>query len=92
MIKHIHFTRIVNESNKKYGFAVTDDNENIYIPGPVVAMSELTQEDIGYRERADVIPDPSGRTDFIVTTILEDESRECAALREEVERLRSPTT
>lgn len=89
MIANIHLTRIVNESDKKYGFGLMDDGTNVYIPGAAIVAFGLDEEDVGFRERAALIPDPSGKTAYIVTTFLEDESTECAALREDIEELQA---
>jgi len=88
MLAHVHLTRVVNEPDKKYGFGLLDDGTDVYIPGAAISSFDMSIDDVGGREKAALIPDPSNRTGYIVTTFLDDDSKECAELRDEVERLR----
>jgi hypothetical protein len=88
MITHIYLTRIVNDANKKYGFGMTEDSLNVYIPGKAIEDFGLEIDDVGSKEKVALMEDPSGKTSFIVLTFLDDDSRECAALRDEVDRLK----
>jgi hypothetical protein len=88
MLNYIYITRIVNDANKKYGFGITDDSLNVYIPGKAIENFGLEIEDVGSREKVALMADPSGKTSFIVLAFLDDDSRECADLRDEVERLK----
>jgi hypothetical protein len=88
MITYIYITRIVNDATKKYGFGMTEDSLNVYIPGKAIENFGLQIDDVGSREKVALMEDPSGKTSFIVLTFLDDDSRECADLRDEVERLK----
>lgn len=86
MICEVYFTRIVNTSEKKYGFCGTPDGKDGYIPGHIVEQFDLTEDDVGTKNTVNIIDDPHGKVDFLVTTMLVDESALIAA-KAELERL-----
>lgn len=86
MICEVYFTRIVNNSEKKYGFCGTPDGRDGYIAGHIVEQFDLTEDDVGTKNMVNIIDDPQGKVDFVVTTMLVDESALTSA-KAEIERL-----
>jgi hypothetical protein len=91
MIKHVYITRINNEPGKKqYGFGVTTENENVYIPGFVVDNFDLSEDDVGTKNMMSVMDDDKDKTDYVVTALLVEDSALQAAYewqKSEIERL-----
>jgi len=91
MIKDVYITRINNEPGRKqYGFGITPEEENVYIPGFVVDNFDLTEDDLGTRNRMSLMDDEKDRTDFVATAILVEDSALQQAhewAKEEIERL-----
>lgn len=92
MIKHVYLTRINNEPGKKqYGFGVTTDDKNVYIPGFVVDNFELDENDVGTKNLMSVLEDEKDRTDYVATALLIEDSALQQAYewsKSEIERLR----
>jgi len=73
MIKNIYFTRIEN-GDKSYGFGITEENEQVYIPGYVVEAFDLTSDDTGTKNKVALVEDKTGKTAFAVTAVLIEDS------------------
>lgn len=86
MICEVYFTRIMNTDEKKYGFCGTPDGRDGYIPGHLVEQFDLDESDVGTKNMVNIIDDPQGKVDFVVTTLLIDEDALTAA-KAEVSRL-----
>ena len=89
MIKNVYFTRIEN-GDKRYGFGITEDNEQVYIPGFVVESFDLTADDIGTKNKVALTEDKTGKTDFSVSAVLTEDSALQQAYewqKDEIERL-----
>lgn len=89
MIKNVYFTRIEN-GEKCYGFGITEDDEQVYIPGFVVENFDLTSDDIGTKNKVALTEDKTGKTDFSVSAILTEDSALQQAYewqKDEIERL-----
>ena len=91
MIKEVYITRINNEENgRQFGFGITEDNENIYLPGFVVDNFDLSENDVGTKNKMSVMDDEKGNLDFVATAILIEDSALQSAyewMKEELERL-----
>lgn len=91
-IAEVYISRIVNTEAKKYGFGITDDGENVYIPARVVCDFELTEDDLGTRNKCIIMEADDERNGWhVATLIVEDDAitQQNTMLREEVERLES---
>lgn len=88
-IAHIYFTRIVNNDEKKYGFALTDESESVYIPGRVIEDFDLSEDDVGTKNKAALMDEGEGL--LCLTLLIEDSALEQAhlALQDEVGRLQA---
>jgi len=92
MIIEAYFTRIVSGGEKMYGFAETVNGEVIYIPARCVEEFDLTEDDVGTRNKMAVIENEKDGTGYVCTTLLIEDSALQQAyhmLKEEVERLHS---
>lgn len=90
-IVDIYITRIVNTVEKKYGFGLTADNQtSVYIPARVVEDFDLTEDDLGTRNKVIIMEADDNRNGWHVATMVVEDSaiqQQNAMLREEVERL-----
>lgn len=91
MIKSVYLTRINNDPGKsQFGFGITEDDEVVYLPGFVVDNFDLTEDDIGTKNKMSVMPDTKAKADFVATAILIEDSAMQQAYewaKEEIERL-----
>ena len=89
MIQNVYFTRIVN-GDKCYGFGVTEDGKQVYLPGHMVENFDLTVDDVGTKNKMALSEDPAGKVDYMgVAVLIEDSALQQAYewAKEEVERL-----
>lgn len=89
MISYVYLTRIVND-DKCYGFGVTEDGKQVYVPGQVVENFDLTVDDVGTKNKMALIDDVAGKTDYAAVAILIEDSAIQQAYewaKEEIERL-----
>jgi hypothetical protein len=91
MIKNVYITRITN-GEKQYGFGVTEDDEQVYIPGSIVALFELGEDDIGTKNKMSLIDDKSEKdtAKYVAVALLVEDSALQQAYewaKEEIERL-----
>lgn len=93
MIKDVYITRIDNiPGERQFGFGVTTDDKEVYIPGFVVDNFDLSEDDIGTKNKMAVMPDTREKADFVVTAVLVEDSALHQAYewaKEEIERLQS---
>ena len=93
MIKDVYITRIDNiPGERQFGFGVTTDDKEVYIPGFVVDNFDLSEDDIGTKNKMAVMPDTREKADFVVTAVLVEDSALDQAYewaKEEIERLQS---
>jgi hypothetical protein len=92
MIRHVYITRIKDEGdgNRKFGFGVTDDEQQVYIPGQVVTSFDLSEDDVGTKNKMYLAEDAKGRTDLVCHAILIEDSALQQAYEwavDEIERL-----
>lgn len=91
MIKDVYITRINNEPGKsQFGFGITPQNEVVYLTGFVVDNFDLTEEDMGTKNKMSVLPDTKDKADFVATAVLTEDSALQQAYewaKEEIERL-----
>lgn len=91
MIKEVYITRINNEEGgRQFGFGITETEENVYLPGFVVDNFNLTEDDLGTKNKMSLMGDEKGKTDFVATAILVEDSALQSAyewMKEELERL-----
>jgi ribosomal protein S1 len=90
-IVDIYISRIVNTKEKKYGFAVTSDGLNAYIPARVVEDFDLTEDDLGTCNRVIIMEADDDRNGWHVATFVVEDSaiqQQNTILREEVELLK----
>ena len=80
-IEHIYITRVVNAERKKYAFGITEDNETAYIPGRVVEDFDLTEDDVGTKNKVALLRDSNQSADWIVATLLIEDSAEVNRLK-----------
>lgn len=80
-IEHIYITRVVNADRKKYAFGITEENETAYIPGRVVEDFDLTEDDVGTKNKVALLRDDKQSADWIVATLLIEESAEVNRLK-----------
>lgn len=89
-IVDIYISRIVNTKEKKYGFAVTSDGLNAYIPARVVEDFDLTEDDLGTCNRVIIMESDDDRNGWHVATFVVEDSamqQRNATLQEELIRL-----
>jgi len=89
MIKNVYITRI-NNGDKSFGFGVTEDDEQVYLPGHLVETFDLSVDDIGTKNKMTLMPDKTGRTELTAGAILIEDSALHQAYewaKEEIERL-----
>lgn len=91
MIKDVYITRIDNRpGDRQFGFGVTPEDEVVYIPGFVVDNFDLSEDDIGTKNKMSVMPDTKEKADFVATALLIEDSALQQAYewaKDEVERL-----
>jgi len=95
MIIEAYFTRIVSNGEKMYGFAETEDGKVIYIPARCVDEFDLSEEDVGTKNKLAVIEDAEGKGNLVCTTLIVEDSALQQAydmLKDEVERLQELLT
>jgi hypothetical protein len=80
-IQNVYLTRVVNEAAKKYAFGITEDNETAYFPGRVVEDFDLNEDDIGTKNRVALLRDEKQKADWVVTTLLVEDSVEVNRLK-----------
>ena len=91
MIQNVYFTRIVN-GDKCYGFGVTEDGKQVYLPGHMVENFDLTIDDVGTKNKMALAEDPAGKVDYMgVAILIEDSALQQAYewAKEEIERLQA---
>lgn len=89
MIQNVYITR-VNNGDKSFGFGVTEEGKQVYLPGILVENFDLTMDDVGTKNKMALTQDKTGRTDYSATTILIEDSALQQAYewaKEEIERL-----
>lgn len=89
MIQNVYFTRIVN-GEKCYGFGITEDGKQVYIPGHIVENFDLTIDDIGTKNKMALTDDKAGKVDYQAVAILVEDSAVQQAYewaKDEIERL-----
>ena len=94
MIRDVYITRIKDEGegNRKFGFGVTDDEMQVYIPGNIVNNFDLSEDDVGTKNKMYLAEDAKGRTDLVCHALLIEDSALQQAYewaKEEIERLES---
>lgn len=94
MIRDVYITRIKDdgEGERKFGFGVTEDELNVYIPARVIMMFDLTTDDVGTKNKMHLEEDRKGKTDFVAQALLIEDSALHQAYewaKEEIERLES---
>lgn len=92
MIVEAYFTRIVSGGEKMYGFAETISGEVIYIPARCVEEFDLSEDDVGTKNKMAVIENEKDGTGYVCTTLLIEDSAMQQAyemLKEEVSRLQA---
>lgn len=93
MIKDVYITRINNEPGRsQFGFGLTEDNEVVYLTGFVVDNFDLSEDDLGTKNKMALMPDSKDKADFVATAILIEDSALQAAYewqKEEIERLQA---
>jgi hypothetical protein len=92
MIRYVYITRIKDEGegNRKFGFGVTEDELQVYIPGQVISTFDLTEDDVGTKNKMYLAEDAKGRTDLVCHVILTEDSALQQAYewaKDEIERL-----
>lgn len=92
MIRDVYITRIVDEGegNRKFGFGVTEDEKNVYIPGYVIMAFDLSDDDVGTKNKMNLDVDKKGQTDLVAQTLLIEDSALLQAYewaKDEIERL-----
>jgi hypothetical protein len=92
MIRDVYITRIVDEGegNRKFGFGVTEDEKNVYIPGYVIMAFDLSDDDVGTKNKMNLDVDKKGQTDLVAQTLLIEDSALQQAYewaKDEIERL-----
>jgi len=91
MIRNVYITRI-NNGEKCFGFGVTEEDEQVYLPGHLVENFDLTIDDVGTRNKMALTEDKLGKTEFMgVALLIEDSALQQAYewQKEEIERLKS---
>jgi len=53
---HMTLTKVVNIDSNQYGFAMTDDNESVYLPPSIIKRENMSAEDEGAGFTAPVSP------------------------------------
>lgn len=89
VITEIYISRVVNTEAKKYGFGITDENLTVYIPARVVEDFDLSEDDLGTRNKC-IIMETDDKTGWHVATLVVEDSvleQRAELLAEEVERL-----
>jgi len=92
VIRDVYITRIKNEGegNRKFGFGVTEDELQVYIPGQVITAFDLSEDDVGTKNKMYLAEDAKGRTDFVCHSLLIEDSALQQAYewaKEEISRL-----
>ena len=92
MIRDVYITRIKDEGegNRKFGFGVSEDESQVYIPGQVITAFSLSEDDVGTKNKMYLAEDAKGRTDFVCHALLIEDSALQQAYewaKEEIERL-----
>jgi hypothetical protein len=92
MIRYVYITRIKDEGegNRKFGFGVTEDEIQVYIPGQVITAFDLSEDDVGTKNKMYLAEDAKGRTDLVCHAILIEDSALQQAYewaKDEIERL-----
>lgn len=89
MIANVYITR-VNNGDKVFGFGVTEDEKQVYIPGNIIENFDLSVDDLGTKNKMFLLEDRTGKTDFMATSILVEDSALQQAYewqKDEIERL-----
>jgi hypothetical protein len=93
MIKNVYITRINNEPGKsQFGFGLTEEGEVVYLTGFLVDTFDLSEDDLGTKNKMSVMPDTKDKADFVATAILTEDSALQSAYewqKEEIERLQT---
>ena len=76
MIRDVYITRVINngEGEKKFGFGVTEDELNVYIPGYVIELFDLSEDDVGTKNKFNLDEDKKGKTDLVAQALLTEDS------------------
>ena len=75
MIKDVYITRINNEPGKsQFGFGLTEDNEVVYLTGFVVDNFDLSDDDLGTKNKMSLMPDSKDKADYVATAVLTEDS------------------
>lgn len=75
MIKDVYITRINNEPGKsQFGFGLTADDEVVYLTGFVVDNFDLTEDDLGTKNKMSLMPDSKDKADYVATAVLTEDS------------------
>ena len=75
MIKDVYITRINNEPGKsQFGFGLTADDEVVYLTGFVVDNFDLTEDDLGTKNKMSLMPDSKDKADYVATADLIEDS------------------
>lgn len=75
MIKDVYITRINNEPGKsQFGFGLTADDEVVYLTGFVVDNFDLTEDDLGTKNKMSLMPDSKDKADYVATAVLIEDS------------------
>ena len=62
---HATLTRVIEGPDRHYGFAVTDDGSDVFVPGFILKSHNLTEADVGIGFTAVVAaPDGSGANSY----------------------------
>lgn len=89
MIQNVYITRI-SDDEKFFGFGVTEDGEQVYIPGHVVDNFDLSFDSVGTKNKMALIGDKTGKTEFMAVALLIEDSALHQAYewqKDEIERL-----
>lgn len=75
MIKDVYITRINNEPGKsQFGFGLTVDDEVVYLTGFVVDNFDLSEDDLGTKNKMSLMPDSKDKADYVATAVLTEDS------------------
>ena len=84
MIDEAYITKISLEEKKVFGFAETEDNKTVFIPGRVVEEFNLDEVDVGTKNKMHMLPDKKGGSSYVATTLLFEDN----TLEAEIKRLK----
>ena len=88
-ISKVYLSRVTNEG-RLFGFGITPENEDVYIPGDVVDQYDLQPDDRGTANTMTLVEDASGKAKWVATAIITEDSAMQQAnewMKEEIERL-----